>query len=305
MTISPISREATSRSPSARSRWPMRSRVVSTASRATGRFSSALRMPARSLPSSNGWRVWSFLTTCGITSSAVSKVVKRSPQERHSRRRRIWWPSPASRESVTFVSSWLQNGQCTSGAPANSRVDGMAPAERDHRIAHAPDRGVVAHRVEDVGDQAADLARLVETEAARRDGGRPDPEAARHEWRARVVRHGILVHRDVRMAERRVGVLAGIGLADEIQQEQVIVRAAGYDAEPAVLERLRERARVRDHLPLVLLELRRERLGERNRLRGDHVHERAALRAGEDHRVELLVQLRVLAREDEPAARTP
>ena len=57
--------------------WPTAS---STASRATGRFSSALSMPPRSLLSSNGTRRSSLLTTSGITSSAVSKVVKRSPQ---------------------------------------------------------------------------------------------------------------------------------------------------------------------------------------------------------------------------------
>ncbi len=68
----------------------MRSMAASTASRPTGRFSSAFMIPPRSLPSSKDWRVLSFFTTCGMTSSAVSKVVKRSPQERHSRRRRIW-----------------------------------------------------------------------------------------------------------------------------------------------------------------------------------------------------------------------
>ncbi len=36
-------------------------------------------MPARSLASSKGTRRWSDLTTSGMTSSAVSKVVKRSP----------------------------------------------------------------------------------------------------------------------------------------------------------------------------------------------------------------------------------
>ena len=84
---------STSRSPRARSWWQMRETAASMASRATGRFSSALSMPARSLASSKGTRRWSDLTTSGITSSAVSKVVKRSPQDRHSRRRRICAPS--------------------------------------------------------------------------------------------------------------------------------------------------------------------------------------------------------------------
>ena len=71
-----------------------------------------LVMPLVSLRSSNGSRLPSLFTTRGISSSAVSKVVKRSPQLRHSRRRRIWRPSAASRESVTLVSMWPQKGQC-------------------------------------------------------------------------------------------------------------------------------------------------------------------------------------------------
>ena len=71
----------------------------------TGRFSSAFSMLLRSFCSSNGSRLASLFTMRGITSSAVSNVVKRSPHFRHSRRRRICWPSPASRESMTFVSS--------------------------------------------------------------------------------------------------------------------------------------------------------------------------------------------------------
>ncbi len=82
------------------------------ASRATGLFSKAFSMPPRSLTSSNASRVRSPFTTTGMTSSAVSNVVKRSPHERHSRRRRICRPSPARRESLTFVSTWPQNGQC-------------------------------------------------------------------------------------------------------------------------------------------------------------------------------------------------
>src|SRR5688572_13555365 len=91
----------------------MCSMLRSISSRWTGRFCSELKKPLRSLLTSNGSRRSSRLTTYGITSSGISKVVNRSPHERHSRRRRTWRPSPARRESVTFVSSKLQNGQCT------------------------------------------------------------------------------------------------------------------------------------------------------------------------------------------------
>ena len=83
----------------------MRAMAASTASMLTGRFSRARTMPLRSFASSKGSRASSRFTRRGITSSAVSKVVKRSPHARHSRRRRICRPSPASRESMTLVSS--------------------------------------------------------------------------------------------------------------------------------------------------------------------------------------------------------
>ena len=67
---------------------------------------------AKRLP--KGWRLLSVLTTRGMTSSAVSKVVNRSLQSRHCRRLRICRPSPARRESMTLVSSWPQKGQCMS-----------------------------------------------------------------------------------------------------------------------------------------------------------------------------------------------
>src|SRR3546814_4980301 len=60
--------------------------------------------------------------------------------------------------------------------------------------------------------------------------------AARHEGRPRVVRDGVLVDRDVRAAERRVGVLARVSPADQVEQEKVIVRAARHDAVAAVLQ---------------------------------------------------------------------
>src|SRR5688572_5891803 len=91
----------------------MCSMLRSISSRWTGRFCSAFKKPLRSLLTSNGSRRSSRLTTYGMTSSGISKVVNRSPHERHSRRRRTCLPSPARRESVTFVSSKLQNGQCT------------------------------------------------------------------------------------------------------------------------------------------------------------------------------------------------
>src|SRR5690606_5684320 len=69
-----------------------------------------------------GSRVPSFLMTRGIRSSATSKVVKRSLQDRHSRRRRTWPPSATRRESITLVSSAPQKGQCMTEIPWSQQV---------------------------------------------------------------------------------------------------------------------------------------------------------------------------------------
>ena len=45
-------------------------------------------------------------------STAVSTVVNRRPHSGHDLRRRIAWPSSASRESTTRESGFRQNGQC-------------------------------------------------------------------------------------------------------------------------------------------------------------------------------------------------
>jgi hypothetical protein len=56
----------------------MRAIISSMRSLETGRFSNARTIPLRSLASSKGWRLLSRLINRGITSSADSKVVKRS-----------------------------------------------------------------------------------------------------------------------------------------------------------------------------------------------------------------------------------
>ena len=62
----------------------------------------------------------------------------------------------------------------------------------------------------------------------------------------------------------------------------MIVRPAGNDAVAALDQHVDHRAGVGQHLLLVAGELGLERLLERDRLGGDHVHQRPALRAGEN-----------------------
>ena len=60
-------------------------------------------------------------------------------------------------------------------------------------------------------------------------------------------------------AERRLGVLAGDLLRAQVDQEHVGVGAAGHDAQAALLQHLRQHARVLEHLLLVDLEVARQR----------------------------------------------
>src|SRR3954451_23569098 len=68
----------------------------------------------------------------------------------------------------------------------------------------------------------------------------------------------------------------------------MVVRAAADDAETGAADRFRQRFRVANDLRLILLELRLQRLFERDRLRRDDVDERAALNSGEERAVEVL-----------------
>ena len=66
-------------------------------------------------------------------------------------------------------------------------------------------------------------------EATRGDRRRADAQAGGHERRSRIVRHRVLVDRDVRAPERGFRVLAGDVLADQVDEEQVVLGAAGDD----------------------------------------------------------------------------
>ena len=87
-------------------------------------------MLLRNFASSNGSLALPRFINLGMTSSAVSNVVNRSPQLKHSLRRRTCRPSAVSRESATLVSEWLQKGQCITQALSLSGlpIDGKLPA---------------------------------------------------------------------------------------------------------------------------------------------------------------------------------
>ena len=109
------------------------------------------------------------------------------------------------------------------------------------------------------------------------DGG-AEPQPARDERLLGVVRDRVLVARDPGAVERLLRDLAGDAERPEVDEHQVVVGAARHDAEALVGER---RRRARCALVTTSAAYCRNagcaRLVERDRLRRDHVHERAAL----------------------------
>src|SRR5712691_2513454 len=246
----------------------------------------------------------------GIESSTRKYVVKRFPHASHWRRRRTLSPSSDSRESMTAVSSALQYGHFMGVLAGNDAlragglphaVHRMATAQPGHFGRHALEGLVVLRRVQHIGDEIGEVLRLGEAKTARRHRRRADADAAGDERLLRIVRDGVLVYRDVRLAQRVFRVLARDVPGTQVEQEHMALGAPGHDAQPAGSERLRHLARIGDHLLLIGLELGFQRLLERHRLGGDDVHQRAALQAGEDGGIDRLFMFGL--HQDEPAAR--
>src|ERR1017187_2802049 len=170
MTRSPISLLATSLASPSMSSRSSSSMKRSMRTIATGLLLQARRTPRSTFSRSNGSRTPSFFTTIGSTSSTRSRLVKRRPQPSHSRRRRITSPAADTRESMTLLSSWEQNGHltCDALACATRRHDrrhdarllpldagkqerAVRPSETErvvHGVPDAPFAGRVGHEVE-------------------------------------------------------------------------------------------------------------------------------------------------------------
>ena len=83
----------------------------------------------------------------------------------------------------------------------------------------------------------------------------------------------------------------------------MIVGTAGHHAVAPVDEAVGHGPRIGDHALLVLLEFRRCRLLEAHGFCSDHVHQRAALGAGEQRGVELFLKRWVGVGENDATAR--
>ena len=107
----------------------------------------------------------------------------------------------------------------------------------------------------------------------------------------------------MRAPERSFRSLAGQFLGAHIDKHQVIVGATGNEVESPGLDRCGEGIGIVDHLLCIGLEFRSQRFAEGHGLGGDDMHQRPALQAGEDRRVDLLGDFFVVA-QDEAATRS-
>ena len=159
------------------------------------------------------------------------------------------------------------------------------------------------HRVEHFGDQRTDLLEFGDTETARRRRRRAEPQAGGDERLLGVERNAVLVASETGTDQRLLRDVALQTLRPQVDQHQMVIGAAGNNLEAVRTQRFRQRLGVLDDVLGVDLEIRLQRFLEGHRLRRDDVHQRAALQAGEDRRIQLLGDRLVVA-QDQAAART-
>ena len=88
----------------------------------------------------------------------------------------------------------------------------------------------------------------------------------------------------------------------QVDQHHMRIGAASDDIQTALHQLIGQRLRVLDHLCLIGLEFRAQRLAKGHGLARDHMHQRATLNTGEDGGIEFLRQILVIG-QDHAAAR--
>src|SRR3984893_9862103 len=293
--------------------------IRSTRSGSHGRLRSALEIERASLSRSKGSRWPLFFITVNSRSWTRSKVVKRAPQFGQKRRRRIAPRSSVGRESFTWVSSAPQNGQRIYVPPRSSvapmrgatlllpprelpalRVDRKTCAKLPDLRAHpgfcrAGIAGLRREPMQGLHDASPNGLKFILAEAARRCRRRAQTKAWGHGTRFRVERKPVLVAGDAGSLEVPLAVPAGNSHGSEIHQHQVRVGPAGDDLEPRLLKGGSKRFRVCHDRTRVLPERRLQSLVQRDRLGGDHMHQRTALQPGKDRSVDSPADLFVIS----------
>src|SRR4051812_11500539 len=111
-------------------------------------------------------------------------------------------------------------------------VRGELPAQTVRLVEHVDPHRVVVGRPQHRGDQPRDLGHLGLGHARRGHRGGAEPQPARDERLLGVVRDRVLVARDPGAVERLLRDLARHAERPQVHEHQVVVGAAGDDAEP-------------------------------------------------------------------------
>jgi len=144
------------------------------------------------------------------------------------------------------------------------------------------ERGILVALVEGLGNPRGDEAHFGFLHAARGECGCADANSRGFERRVRVVGNGILVYGDTGLAEGQFSFRAENAFLENVDKHQVIVSAAGDDAETCFLQGKRKRLGVADDLRGVGLEVGAQRFAKGHGLGGDDMHEWTALLTWED-----------------------
>src|SRR5204863_5367564 len=137
-------------------------------------------------------------------------------------------------------------------------------------------------------EEIRDLQHFLFSHAARCDGRRTDADTTRLEDWISIEGDPVLVYGDAGAIENFLRLFAVNFLRAKIDEHQMIIGAAGDDAVTMFGQAGSKRFGIQDNLPLIFAELRLERFMKANGFRCDHVHERAALHARENGRIDLL-----------------
>ncbi len=152
-------------------------------------------------------------------------------------------------------------------------------------------------------DPGGDLGHLGFFHAAGGDGRGADADAAAEGDLLGVEGDAVFVHGDGGLVEGLAGDFAVEAFRAQIDEHEVIIRAAADDAVAEGHERGGEGLGVFDDLLRVGFEVRLEAFAEAHGLGGDDVHERAALHAREDLALDLFEEVLVVG-EDHAATGT-
>ncbi len=134
---------------------------------------------------------------------------------------------------------------------------------------------------ENFRDPGADLLHLGFAHAAGGDGRAAQADSAAFHWGQRIERNGILVYGDAGAVEGFFGVRSGDAAGVDFDQKQMVVRAAGDDAESLLGNGGGHSLGVGHNLLLIFLKGRFHGFFQADSFCGDRMYQRTALRAGE------------------------